>query len=146
MFRALLVLVGVGLFASGLNTVASLPMGPPESDGFLEGLAYIHAILVGVIGLLVVQFGYVFPAGSGRFRVGPLANRTAAVRGGIIVLVYGLIAILMVYGIPFLIPSITESMTYATGLFVFVIACGIGTVITVFLKLGNLTQRLIAGI
>lgn len=144
-FRALLVFVGLGLFASGLNTVASMPMAPPESDGFLEGLAYIHAILVGVIGLVVVQFGYVFPAGSGRFSVGPLATRTAAMRGGIIVLVYLLTAFLMVYAIPFLVPSVTESTTYATGLFVFIIAGGIGTGITVLLKLGNLTQRFLLG-
>ncbi len=52
----------------------------------------------------------------------------------------------MVYGIPLLVPSVTASMTYATGLFVFVIAGGIGAVVTVLLTLGNLTHRLITGI
>lgn len=140
--RVLLILVGVGLFASGLNTVASMPMGPPESDGFIEGLAYIYAILIGGIGLLLVQIGYVLPTGSGRLQIGPLTNRSPATRGGITAIVYLLIAFVMVYGIPLLVPGVTASMTYATGLFVFVIAGGAGIVVTVVLTVGNLTHRL----
>lgn len=141
----LLVFVGLSLLVHGLYTVASMPMAPPESDGFIQGLAYIYAILVGVVGLLFVQIGYVFPAGNGRFQVGPLANRTVTMRGGITVLTYVLIALLMIYAIPLIVPSVTANATYVTGLFVFAIAGGVGTVITAFLTLGNLTQRVIAG-
>lgn len=141
--RILLVLVGLGFFASGLNTVASMPMGPPESDGFVEGLAYIYAILVGVIGLLLVQIGYILPTERGRFQVGSLLNRGPATRGGLTAIVYLLIAFVMVYGIPLLVPSVTASMTYATGLFIFVIAGGAGLVVAVLLTVGNLTHRLI---
>jgi hypothetical protein len=123
-----------------------MPMGPPESDGFVQGLAYMYAILIGVLGLVLVQIGYVFPAGRGRFRVGPLATRTPALRGGATVLVSVLIAFSMVYVVPTLVPSVTASDTYVTALFVVVIAGGVGAVLSVLLALGNLIQRLLAAV
>ncbi|MFC7045850.1 hypothetical protein ACFQH6_10935 [Halobacteriaceae archaeon GCM10025711] len=141
LLRGLLMAVGLFLFYAGLNSVARLPPGPPESDGFIRGLAYMFALIVGVAGLLLVQVGYAIPAGTGRFRVGPLAGRSAGLRGGVAVLVYFVVAALMVYGIPAVVPAVTESMTYATGLFVLVIAGVLGTVLAVLFALGGLVIR-----
>lgn len=140
-FRALLVGFGLTLFVAGLNTVASTPTPPPESDGFLKGLAYIYALLVGVTGLLVVQIGYALPAGTGWLRTGPLADRSVGTRGVAVVLVYMLMVLLMVYGIPRLVPSVTESTAYATGLFIFGIASGVGGVLALLFVLGGLITR-----
>jgi hypothetical protein len=121
--RTLLLLVG-------LDAVASMPPLPPESDGFIEGFAYIFALLLGVTGLVVAQVGYALPAGTGRFRVGPLADRSAGVRSGAVVVLYLLIAFVMVYGIPVVVPGVTESMTYGTALFVFAFAAVVGAAVT----------------
>jgi hypothetical protein len=129
--RALLLLVGGGLFVAGLDAVASTSPSPPESDGFVEGLAYIFALISGVTGLVVAQIGYALPAGTGRFRVGPLADRSVGVRSGAVVVLYVLLALVMVYGIPVIVPSVTESMTYVAALLVFAIAAVVGVVVAV---------------
>jgi hypothetical protein len=140
--RGLLLLVGIALFVVGLDAVASTSPSPPESDGFVEGLAYIFALISGVSGLVVAQIGYALPAGTGRFRVGPLADRGAGVRSGAVVVLYLLIAIVMVYGIPVIVPSVTESMTYVTALFVFAIAAVVGAVVTGIAALSDMLLEL----
>lgn len=139
--RGLLISVGLVLFVAGLDAVASMPTPPPESDGFIEGLTYIFALVLGVAGLLAVQVGYAVPAGTGRFEFGPLADRSPGLRSGVAVLVYLSIAVLMVYGVPVVVPSVTESMTYATGLFVFAIAAIVGSVIACCLAAAGFLTR-----
>lgn len=139
--RAFLLLVGLWLVATALHSVASTPP-PPNSDGFLEGLGYLNALISGVFGLLVIQIGYALPAGIGRFRFGPLANRSAATRGGVTVVVYVLVALLMVYGIPPVVPGVTESATYVTGFFLVSIASGIGVLIVILLVFVGLMFRI----
>lgn len=131
--RGLLIVVGGGLFVAGLDAVASLPPSPPQSDGFIEGLTYLFALLLGVGGLLAVQVGYALPAGTGRFRFGPLSDRSPGLRAGIAVVCYVSIGLLMVYVVPVVVPSVTENMTYATGLFVFGIATIVGSVVALVL-------------
>lgn len=125
------------LFGSGINTVASLSPAPPNSDGFLDGLAYLFSLILGVAGLLVVQIGYALPAGSGRFRVGPLGDRSVSVRSGVVVVVYFVTALLMVYGFPMVVPAVTESTTYAAVFIVVGIAAAVGVVLTLLLALGG---------
>lgn len=139
--RLLIVLVGLGLFAAAIETVASLPPAPPNSDGFVEGLAYIGSLLLGVAGLLLVELGYAIPAGIGRFRRGPLADRSSGLRAGTAVLAYVGVAVLMVYGIPFLIPSVTESMAYVTGFMVLAVSAGAGAVLALVLFVGGILFR-----
>ena len=131
------------LFASGINTVASLSPAPPNSDGFLDGLAYLFSLVLGVAGLLVVQIGYAFPAGSGRFRVGPFVDRSVSVRSGVMVVVYFVTALLMVYGFPMIVPAVTESTTYAAVFIAVGIAAVGGLVLTLLLALGGLLFHLV---
>lgn len=131
------------LFVSGIDTVASLSPAPPNSDGFLDGLAYLFSLILGVAGLLVVQMGYAFPAGSGRFRAGPLVDRSVSVRSVVVVVVYFVTALLMVYGIPMVVPAVTESTTYAAVFIVVGIAAVVGLVLTLLLALGGLLLHLV---
>lgn len=143
--RFLFVLLGLGLFAAAIETVASLPPAHPNSDGFVEGLAYIGSLLLGIAGLLLVELGYAIPAGVGRFRGGPLADRSSGLRAGAAVLAYLGIVVLMVYGIPFVIPSVTESMAYATGLMIIASSAGIGAVLALGLFIGGMVFRVSRG-
>lgn len=133
--------VGLALVAAGLDTVASTASAPPDSDGFIQGLAYLFALILGVSGLLAVQIGYALPAGTGRLRVGPLADRSAGARAGVTVLLYALVVLVMVYGVPAVVPSVTESTTYATGLFFVAIATVVGAVLALLFALAGAVLR-----
>lgn len=138
LIRILLVGIGLSLFAAGIDTVASMPQAPPTSDGFPQGLGYLFSLVLGVSGLLVVQIGYAFPVGIGRFRGGPLVDHSAGARSGVVVVVYFMTALFMVYVIPALFSSVTGSPTYITGFLVFVFATVSGLGLTFLLTFGGL--------
>ena len=141
--RGVVVGIGLLLFIAGLNTVASMPPAPPESDGFVHGLAYMGALILGVAGLILVQIGYSLPSGTGQFQVGPLADRSTGLRSGVTVLLYFGTAAVMVYGLPHVVPSVTESTTYVTGLFIIVIAGVLGVLYTVLVSIAGFLIRAI---
>lgn len=133
--RALLVAIGVLLYALGIDTVVTTP--PPESDGFLRGLTFVVSLVVAALGLLVVQFGYAVPPGTGRFRTGPLADRSAGLRSGVVALLYVGAGSLLVYGVPALFPGVKGSTAYVVGLLAFFVAGVIGAVLSVLYALGG---------
>ncbi|MFD1526173.1 hypothetical protein [Halolamina salina] len=86
--RAALLLVGAGVFCYGLYVGATIPEPPPNSDGVPTGFAVIFVLLAQSVGAALAHVGYALPAGSGRFRFGPLADRAAVVRAGAATVVF----------------------------------------------------------
>lgn len=78
--RLSLVAVGLLVVAYGVYFGANIPEPPPNSDGVPTGFAVIYVMLVQAAGALLAQIGYALPAGTGRFRFGPLADRSPPVR------------------------------------------------------------------
>lgn len=140
--RALLMVMGLALVAAGVDTVASLPSGPPADDGFLDGLAYLAALVLGSAGLVVIQLGFALPPGVGRFRGGPLADRTAGARSGAVVVAYVVALALGVYVIPVFVPSVTGSPAYVTLVVCSVIATVVGVAVTLVVTIGGVLYRI----
>lgn len=139
--RALLVAAGVLLFALGIDTVVTTPPPPPDSDRFLEGLTFFVSLVVAALGLLVAQVGYAVPAGSGRLRAGPLADRSAGLRGGVAALLYVAAGLLLVYVVPAVLPAVTESTPYVVSLLALFVAGVLGAVLSVLYALGGRLLR-----
>lgn len=58
--------VGAALVAVAVVGTVTMPPPPPESDGFVAGLATIALYVVGWIGVLVASLGLAIPPGEGR--------------------------------------------------------------------------------
>lgn len=57
--------VGAALVAFAVVGVVTMPPPPPESDGFVSGLAAIALYVMGWVGFLVASLGLAIPPGEG---------------------------------------------------------------------------------
>lgn len=141
------------LFAGGVTLCwaiyfgATVPEPPPNSDGVPTGFAVTIVLLVQFAGTLIAQVGYVLPAGTGRFRFGPLADRPAVVRAAAGTGTFAtLVFLLAVLGwvLPDSMPSLVSG-TYAFTWLGGVVGAAVGVVLTVLLAAGTGIVRLSRG-
>jgi len=147
--RATLLLAGAAVFCYGVYFGATIPEPPPNSDGVPTGFAVIYVLIVQSVGALIAQVGYAFPAGTGRFRFGPLADRPVVVRAGTATAAFvGLFALVMVFWM--LIPDSLSLPGIVTGTNTFlwfgaVAGTTVGVVLTAVLTVGTAVWRLARG-
>ncbi|WP_435116854.1 hypothetical protein [Halolamina sp. C58] len=143
--RAALLLVGASVFCYGIYVGATIPEPPPNSDGFPAGFAVIFVLIAQSIGATLAHVGYALPAGSGRFRFGPLADRPAVVRAAVATAVFvGAGIVLTVVGrlLPESVPRVVSG-TYAFSWFGAVIGSLTGVVLSLVLAVGTGLWRLV---
>ena len=143
--RAGLLLVGALVFCYGIYIGATIPEPPPNSDGLPSGFAVMFALIVHFVGTALAHVGYALPAGSGRFRFGPLADRPAVVRAAVATAVFiGGGALLTALG--WVLPeslSRAASGTYAFTWFGAAVGSLTGVVLTLVLAVGTGLWRLV---
>jgi len=91
--RVGVVTVGLAGFVAVATFVFDLPPPPETGDGVPSGFAFAFALLGTAVAGVVTVVGYGLPAGDGRLRVGPLADRSSTYRlvvGGAAAAVLGL--------------------------------------------------------
>ncbi len=145
--RAALLLVGAGVFCYGIYVGATIPEPPPNSDGVPTGFAVIFVLIAQSVGASLAHVGYALPAGSGRFRFGPLADRAAVVRAAAAAAVFvGGLALLMALGwvLPDSLPQVVSG-TYAFAWFGAAVGSLTGVVLTAVLAVGTGLWRLMQG-
>lgn len=60
--RVVLVVAGLGVVAATVLTLVSMPPSPPESDGFVRGLAWIFGSVIVVLALGAAALGVALPS------------------------------------------------------------------------------------
>ncbi|WP_348607934.1 hypothetical protein [Halobaculum rarum] len=91
--RVGVVTVGLAGFVAVAAFVFDLPPPPETGDGLPAAFGFAIAVLGAVVAGVVTVVGYGLPAGDGRLRVGPLADRPSTYRlvaGGAAAAVLGL--------------------------------------------------------
>jgi hypothetical protein len=145
--RAVLLLAGVGAFCWAVYFGATLPEPPPNSDGLPMGFAVAYVVVVQIGATILGHTGYALPAGIGRFRFGPLANRPAVVRAAAATGAFAALALLLLvlgWVLPDALPH-AVSGTYAFTWIGAVVGAAVGVVVTVLLAVGTAAVRLWRG-
>ncbi|NHX35502.1 MULTISPECIES: hypothetical protein [Halolamina] len=145
--RAVLSVVGVLILCYGVYFGATLPEPPPNSDGVPTGFAVIYVLLVQSAGALLAQVGYALPAGTGRFRFGPLADSPAVVRAAAATALFvTAVALVTAFGwvLPESVPRVVSG-THAFLWFAAVAGSAVGVVLTAVLAVGTALWRLVQG-
>jgi len=143
--RAALLLGGALVFCYGIYIGATIPEPPPNSDGLPSGFAVMFALIVHFVGTALAHVGYALPAGSGRFRFGPLADRPAVVRAAAATAVFvggGVLLTVLGQLLPESLPR-AASGTYAFAWFGAAIGSLTGVVLTFVLAVGTGLWRLV---
>lgn len=60
--RALLVVVGVAVAAATVHSLATMPPAPPDSDGFVHGMAFFFGSIIVIFALGAAGLGVVLPS------------------------------------------------------------------------------------
>ena len=145
--RAALLLAGGVAFCWAVYFGATLPEPPPNSDGLPAGFAVAFVLIAQSASALVAQVGYALPAGTGRFRFGPLADRPAIVRAAAATAAFASLTLLLLVAgwvLPDSMPSVVTG-TYAFTWLGAVVAGAIGLVLTALLAVGTAAVRLYRG-
>ena len=145
--RAALLLVGGLVFCWAVYVGATIPEPPPNTDGLPAGFAVMYALIVQSAGALTAQIGYALPAGAGRFRFGPLADRSVAFRGAVATAVFVTAALLLsVLGwvLPDSLPRVVSG-TYAFSWLGAAAGSATGIVLTAALAAVTAIVRLVRG-
>ncbi|QKY21587.1 hypothetical protein B4589_014830 [Halolamina sp. CBA1230] len=145
--RAGLLIVGVGTLCYGVYVGATLPEPPPDSDGVPAGFAVVFVLITQSAGALLAQVGYALPAGSGPFRFGPLADRSAIVRAAAATAAFVGAAVLLT-ALGWILPdslSRAVSGTYAFAWFGAAAGSATGVGLTAVLAVGTGLWRLVRG-
>lgn len=145
--RAILLLAGGVAFCWAVYTGATLPEPPPNSDGLPTGFAVAFVLVGQSVGAVLAHVGYALPAGIGRFRFGPLADRPAVVRAAAATGAFAaLVFLLLVAGwlLPDSMPSVVTG-TYAFTWLGGVVGGAVGLLLTALLAVGTATVRLFRG-
>lgn len=147
LLRAALVLAGLATLCYVVYFGATLPEPPPNTDGVPAGFAVIFALLAQSGGALLVLLGFSLPAGTGRFRGGPLADRPAVVRAAAATAAFVGSAVLLTalgWVLPDSLPRVVSG-TYAFSWFGAVAGTVVGVVFTAVLAVGTGIWRLAHG-
>ncbi|QZX98496.1 hypothetical protein [Halobaculum rubrum] len=113
--RAGVVAVGLAGFVAVAAFVFDLPPPPETGDGVPSGFAFAFALLGTAVAGVVTVVGYGLPAGGGRLRVGPLADRSSTYRlvaGGAAAGVFG---VALMFGIAFLTSGTVSVAVWVVG-------------------------------
>ncbi|MFC6786317.1 hypothetical protein ACFQFH_10555 [Halobaculum halobium] len=113
--RVAVVAVGLAGHVAVAAFVFDLPPPPETGDGVPAGFAFAFALIGTAVAGVVTVVGYGLPAGEGRFRVGPLADRSSTYRlvaGGATGAVGGLA---LATGLAFLTSGTVSVAVWVTG-------------------------------
>ena len=145
--RIVLLLAGTGAFCWGIYTGATLPEPPPNSDGLPTGFAVAIVLLAQFAGTLLAQVGYAIPAGTGRLRFGPLADRPAVVRAAAATGAFAALALLLLVAgwvLPDSLPRVVSG-TYAFSWLGAAVGAAVGVALTALSAVGTGAARLLRG-
>jgi hypothetical protein len=145
--RAALVLAGLATLCYSVYFGATIPEPPPNSDGVPTGFGVIFALLVQSGGALLVLLGYSLPAGTGRFRAGPLADQPPVVRAAAATAAFVGGAVLLTalgWVLPDSLPRVVSG-TYAFSWFGAVAGTVVGVAFTAVMAVGTGLWRLAHG-
>ena len=145
--RGALLLAGGGALCWTVYFGATLPEPPPGGDGVPAGFAVILALIVQAAGALAVQVGYALPAGTGQFRFGPLADRSAVHRSAAATVVF-VAAALVLRAVGWVLPdSLPQAVSGAYAFSWLSVAVGTvtGVVLTAVLAAATAVVRLLRG-
>jgi hypothetical protein len=142
-----LLLVGGAVLCWGVYFGATLPEPRPGSDGVPAGFAIIYVLLVQSGGALLVHLGYALPAGTGRFRVGPLAGRSVVVRTAAATVAFGTVlgvTTVLTMALPDSLPRVVSG-TVAFSWLGAAVALVVGVALTLVCGLATAVVRVVRG-